>query len=189
MKSNCRLSSRLFLPITSDLLLLSVLWLTAIPLATSQDVLTYHNDIARTGQDLSETTLTVGNVNSTTFGKLFTLAADGLVDAQPLYASSVTIPGNGTHNVLIVAAENDSVYAFDADTGASLWQVSLLKSGETTSDPRGCTQVTPQIGITSTPVIDRSSGPNGAIYVCGDVQRQFRQLPPTPPCARSNDRR
>src|SRR5271157_5678090 len=165
MKSNCRLSSRFFSPTISNLLLLSLLWLTAIPLAKSQDVLTYHNDIARTGQNLSETTLTVGNVNSATFGKLFTLAADGKVDAQPLYASSVTIPGNGTHNLLIVATEHDSVYAFDADTGASIWQVSLLKSGETTSDPRGCTQVTPEIGVTSTPVIDRSGGPNGAIYV------------------------
>ncbi len=165
MKPNCRLSSRIFSRTISHLSLLSLLWLTAIPLARSQDVLTYHNDIARTGQDLSETTLTVGNVNSTTFGKLFTLAADGLVDAQPLYASSVTIPGKGNHNLLIVATEHDSVYAFDADNGALIWKVSLLKSGETTSDSRGCSQVTPEIGVTSTPVIDRSSGPNGVVYV------------------------
>jgi len=90
---------------------------------------------------------------------------DGKVDAQPLYASAVAIPSQGTHNVLFVATEHDSVYAFDADTGAQLWQVSLLQTGETTSDDRGCEQVTPEIGITATPVIDRSSGPNGALYV------------------------
>ena len=165
MRSNCRLSLRFFSSTISNLLLLSLLWLTVLPLAKSQDVLTYHNDSARTGQNLSETTLTVGNVNSATFGKLFTITADGLVDAQPLYASAVTIAGNGTHNLLIVATEHDSVYAFDADNGASIWKVSLLKSGEATSDSRGCSQVTPEIGVTSTPVIDRSSGPNGAVYV------------------------
>ncbi len=165
MKSNCWLSSLFLSPTISNLLLLSLLWLTAIPLSKSQDVLTYHNDNARTGQDLSETALTVGNVNSATFGKLFTVAADGKIDAQPLYVSSVTIPGKGTHNLLIVATEHDSVYAFDADTGASIWHVTVLESGETTSDARGCDQVTPEIGVTSTPVIDRSGGPNGAIYV------------------------
>ena len=77
----------------------------------------------------------------------------------------MNIPGQGTHNVLVVATEHDSVYAFDADTGIPLWQVSLIGTGETTSDDRGCSQITPEIGITSTPVIDRSSGPNGAIYV------------------------
>ncbi|MGA8273689.1 MAG: immunoglobulin domain-containing protein [Candidatus Sulfotelmatobacter sp.] len=129
------------------------------------DVLTYHNDVARTGQDLTETTLTLANVNSSTFGKLGFYSADGLVDAEPLYASNVAVPNNGTHNILIVASEHDSVYAFDADSGATLWQVTMLKSGETTSDDRGCGQITPEIGATSTPVIDRSSGPNGAVYV------------------------
>ena len=90
---------------------------------------------------------------------------DGKVDAQPLYASAVAIPGQGTHNVLFVATEHDSVYAFDADNGGQLWKVSLLQAGETPSDDRGCGQVTPEIGITATPVIDRSSGPNGTIYV------------------------
>jgi hypothetical protein len=136
----------------------------ALPLA-AQDVLTYHNDNARTGQNLAESILTPSNVNSMQFGKLFQLTVDGKVDAQPLYASSVNIPGQGTHNVLVVATEHDSVYAFDADTGILLWQVSLIGTGETTSDDRGCSQITPEIGITSTPVIDRSSGPNGAIYV------------------------
>lgn len=129
------------------------------------DMLTYHNDLARTGQNLTETMLTPANVNSSTFGKLGFYSADGLVDAEPLYASSVTIPNNGAHNIVIAATEHDSVYAFDADSGATLWQVTMLKSGETTSDDRSCGQITPEIGVTSTPVIDRSSGPNGAVYV------------------------
>ena len=131
----------------------------------AQDVLTYHNDNARTGQNLNETILTPSNVNSTQFGKIFQVTVDGKVDAQPLYASAVAIPSQGTHNVLFVTTEHDSVYAFDAETGAQLWQVSLLQTGETTSDDRGCEQVTPEIGITATPVIDRSIGPNGALYV------------------------
>ena len=131
----------------------------------AQDVLTYHNDNARTGQDLNETILTPSNVNSSQFGKLFQLTVDGKVDAQPLYASGVSISGQGTHNVLYVATEHDSVYAFDADTGTQIWQVPLLQAGETTSDNRNCDQVIPEIGITATPVIDRSSGPNGTIYV------------------------
>jgi outer membrane protein assembly factor BamB len=89
---------------------------------------------------------------------------DGKVDAQPLYLSELMVAG-AAHNVVYVATENDSVYAFDSDTGATLWHVSLLPSGETTSDTHGCGQVTPTIGITSTPVIDRSAGTNGAIYV------------------------
>jgi hypothetical protein len=129
------------------------------------DVLTYHNDVARTGQNLAETTLTTSNVTSAKFGKLGFYPVDGLVDAEPLYASNVVVPNNGTHNVLIVPTEHDSVYAFDADSGATIWHVSMLKSGETTSDNRGCGQVTPEIGVTSTPVIDRTRGPNGAIYV------------------------
>ena len=128
------------------------------------DVVTYQYDNGREGANQSETTLTPANVKSTTFGKLGFYSVDGLVDGQPLYLWQVSIPGNGTHNVLYVVTEHDSVYAFDADTGATLWQVSLLGSGETTSDNRGCSQVTPEIGITSTPVIDRSNGPNGALY-------------------------
>ena len=138
----------------------SVLW-TFLP-ATAQDVLTYHNDNARTGQNLNETILNLTNVSSNTFGRLFTISVDGKVDAQPLYASAVSIPGKGTHNVLFIATEHDSVYAVDADTGTVLWQVSLLQPGETTSDPRSCSQVEPEIGVTSTPVIDRHQG---TIYV------------------------
>src|SRR5208282_2550896 len=129
------------------------------------DVLTYHNDIGRTGQNLTETTLTTSNVTSAKFGKLGFYTVDGLVDAQPLYASSVSVPSNGTHNLLIVPTEHGSVYAFDADSGTTIWQVTTLKAGETASDDRGCGQVSPEIGVTSTPVIDRTQGPNGAIYV------------------------
>jgi len=129
------------------------------------DVLTYHNDSARTGQNLTETTLTTCSVNSSNFGKLGFYPVDGLVDAEPLYASNVTVPNKGTHNVLIAATEHDSVYAFDADSGAIIWQATLLKTSETTSDDRGCGQITPEIGVTSTPIIDRVSGPNGVVYV------------------------
>ena len=132
--------------------------------ATAVDVLTNHNDIGRTGQNLNEAILTLANVNSTNFGRLMTLTVDGKVDAQPLYVSGQIMGDGQPHNLLIVATENDSVYAFDADSGAILWQVSLLLSGETASDDRGCSQVEPTIGITGTPVIDLSSGPNGTIY-------------------------
>ncbi len=135
----------------------------AIPATT--DVLTYHNDIARTGQNLTETILTSGDVTSAKFGKIGFYAVDGLVDAEPLYASNLAVPGNGTHNMLIVPTEHASVYAFDADSGATIWQVSMLGSGETTSDDHGCGQISPEIGVTSTPVIDRARGPNGAVYV------------------------
>jgi hypothetical protein len=138
--------------------------------ASTVNVVTYHYDNLRTGQNLNETILTPSNVNSTTFGKLGAFTVDGLVDAQPLYLSAVAIPSVGTKNVLYVATEHDSVYAFDADsvngnTSTFLWKVSLLGSGETSSDNRGCGQVTPEIGVTSTPVIDRSRGTHGAIYV------------------------
>jgi hypothetical protein len=125
---------------------------------------TYHNDNARTGQNLNETTLTPANVNSTSFGKIATLSVDGKVDAEPLYLSALSVNG-ATHNVLYVVTEHDSVYAFDADSGTVLWQKSMLPSGETTSDVRSCSQVVPEIGITATPVIDRSAGSHGTIYL------------------------
>ncbi|HKN17024.1 MAG TPA: hypothetical protein VJX47_08780, partial [Candidatus Sulfotelmatobacter sp.] len=122
------------------------------------------NNNARTGLNAAETTLTLSNVNSASFGKLFEVTVDGLVDGEPLYLSAVPIPGSGTHNLLIVVTENDSVYAFDADTGGGIWNISTLGAGEMPSDDRGCSQVTPQIGITSTPVIRRPAGSNGVIY-------------------------
>ncbi len=127
------------------------------------NVLTVHNDNARTGQNLNETVLTTSNVNSANFGKLGTLPVDGLVDAEPLYVSNLTVAGS-THNVVFVATEHDSVFAFDADTFSQLWTVTLLGSNETTSDDRGCSQVTPEIGITSTPVIDLTAGTHGTIF-------------------------
>src|SRR4029077_21052659 len=140
--------------------------LTVNPVGTSPgtDVTTYHNDIARTGQNTTETKLTPANVNSATFGLLRNLAVDGRVDAEPLYLSQLTI-GSSVHNAVFIATEHDSVYSFDSDRGAQLWKVSLLGSGETPSDDRGCSQVTPEIGVTSTPVIDRKAGTNGVIYV------------------------
>ncbi len=124
----------------------------------SADVLTYHNDNARSGLNPSETTLTPANVNASTFGKVGFDSVDGKVDAQPLLKTGVAIPGQGTHDVLYVATENDSLYAFDANTGTQLWKVSMLGPGEVPSDPVNGNQVTPTIGITSTPVIDPNTG-------------------------------
>jgi hypothetical protein len=128
------------------------------------NVLTYHNDNARTGLNPNETTLTPTNVNSTNFGKVAFLSVQGLVDAEPLFVSGLDINGVA-HNVVFVATEHDLVYAFDADTFTQLWQVSVVGANETPSDDRGCSQVTPEIGITSTPVIDPGAGPHGTIYV------------------------
>ncbi|MFI4889743.1 MAG: pyrrolo-quinoline quinone [Steroidobacterales bacterium] len=138
--------------------------LTVTAAAAGTDVVTYKYDGMRTGQDLTESTLAPSNVTAASFGLLRNLMVDGLVDAQPLYLSKLTV-GGAAHNVVFVATEHDSVFAFDADTGTRLWRVSLIGAGETTSDDRGCSQVTPEIGITSTPVIDRNAGAHGAIYV------------------------
>jgi hypothetical protein len=126
------------------------------------NLLTYKYDNSRSGQNTSETVLTPANVTPATFGLLRQLDVDGKVDAQPLYLGQLTV-GGAQHNVVYVVTEHDSAYAFDADTGATLWQVSLIPPGETTSDAVfGCDQVSPEIGITSTPVIDRNAG---AMYV------------------------
>jgi hypothetical protein len=131
-------------------------------------VFTQHNDNARTGENLNETALTPSNVQMSSFGKLFSDPVDGQIYAQPLYVPNVSIAGNGTHNVIYVATEGDSVYAFDADSSSTtLWHVSLIDtahgatSGETTGNIEsdiGCTDLVPQVGITSTPVIDPGTG-------------------------------
>jgi hypothetical protein len=132
--------------------------------AQGTDVVTYKYNPARTGLNPNETKLTTANVNVNTFGLKHLLSTDGKVDGQPLYLSALSI-GGVTHNVVFVTTENDSVYAFDADSGSQLWKVSLIPAGETTSDARNCDEIVPMIGITATPVIDRSAGPHGTIYV------------------------
>ena len=92
------------------------------------DVLTYHNDNAHTGLNSEETTLTPQNVNGNSFGLLRILQVDGAVFAQTLYVSNAQVISGGLsqgfHNLVIVATEHDSVYAFDADSGVLYWQVS-----------------------------------------------------------------
>ncbi len=134
--------------------------LTSVSVSAQTSILTQHYDAGRTGQNTAETILNPTNVNSTTFGKLFSLTVDGYVYAQPLYDPGVTIPGKGTHNVLYVATEHDSLYAFDADTGSQLWMVSFLINGATTLSPSnvgGTEDINPEIGITGTPTIDSTT--------------------------------
>jgi outer membrane protein assembly factor BamB len=135
--------------------------------AYATDVLTNRGDVARTGLNPNERILNPSNVNSGAFGLLYQNQVDGQVYAQPLYVSRQQITPTGGQpklaNVLYVATEHDSLYAFDADTGAQYWQRSLLQPGETpvSSDDVGCQELQPEIGITATPVIDRAAGPNG----------------------------
>lgn len=127
-------------------------------------VATSQYDNARTGATLSETTLTPDNVNRKQFGKLGAYKVDGAVHAQPLFVPSVPIPGKGTRNVIFVATEHDSVYAFDADNSGDppLWHVSFLDPHNNlttvTEQAVGCPFIAPEVGITSTPVIDTKSG-------------------------------
>jgi uncharacterized protein (TIGR03437 family) len=140
---------------------------TVLPACAQFNVLTYQYDNSRAGGNANEAILTKANVNATQFGKLFSHSVDGLVYAQPLYVANVPIAGKGVHNVVYVATEHDSVYAFDADSNsgansASLWQVNFLNAaaGVTTfpAADTGCDQIEPEIGITGTPVIDPASG-------------------------------
>jgi len=131
--------------------------------ASTANVLTYHNDVARTGQNLNEKILTDASVRSDQFGKIGFLETDGLVDAEPLYVSDIRIAGS-SHNVVYVVTEHDSVYAFDADTLVQLWHVTVLGADEIPSDDRNCAQVSPEIGITSTPVIS-VNGDHGMLYL------------------------
>ena len=134
---------------------------------TPVNVVTYKNNLSRTGENLQETILTPANVNAEQFGKILSFPVDGQIYAQPLYLASVPIPDKGARNVVFVATEHNSVYAFDADCSASddcmLWQVNLTDSaaGETTLTPEdalNCQCITGELGITGTPVIDPSTG-------------------------------
>jgi hypothetical protein len=137
-----------------------VFCISSIAMQAQVNVTTYHNDNARTGQNTQETILAPVNVNGGQFGKLFSVAVDGYVYAQPLYLSNVTIAG-GTHNVLYVATEHDSLYAIDADKGTVYWHISLIPSGGSTVNSisdLACQDLVPEVGITGTPVIDISTG-------------------------------
>jgi hypothetical protein len=138
--------------------------------ASPSDEPLYHNDLLRTGWNQNETTLTTANVNASSFGQIGTLTVDGNVLAQPLYVANLTI-GSESHNVLIVATEHDSVYEFDADTGVELNKVSL--GAAATSRSIGCSDITPEYGITSTPVIDRASNKLFVVAVSEPKKNQF----------------
>jgi hypothetical protein len=129
---------------------------------------TFHGDNARTGLNPRETILTPLNVNVGSFGKLFSYPVDGYMYAQPLYLSNVNITGQGAHNIVIAATQNDSVYAFNADTNAGppyLWYNNLIPTNEfvlAANDVDNGGDIVPVIGITGTPVIDTA---NGTLYV------------------------
>jgi hypothetical protein len=171
------------------------LTLASPPAGGHVSVWTYHNDNYRTGQNTSETILNLANVRSASFGRLFTNMVDGCVYAQPLYVPGVVIPGQGTHNVLFIATEHNTVYAFDADApaaaGGILWKMNLGPAAVTVtatfSEPNFGTRnggkymdIIPEVGITGTPVIDLNSG---TLYVdaftgeiIGGVTNYFHRL-------------
>lgn len=149
-----------------------ILLALALGLNAGAQMTTAQNDNARTGANLRETKLTPRNVNQRQFGKLFTLKVEGDVYAQPLFLSGVQIPGKGKHDVVFVATEHDSVYAFDAygKPSSPLWQVSSLKDGATAvpAEDVSCPFTEPEVGITSTPVIDAQSR---TLYVLARTKR------------------
>src|SRR5690242_13189372 len=159
---------------------LLLLCMLVCPLGNSQvSVLTQRFDLARDGVNTNETTLTLSNVNTGNFGRLFSFPVDGYLYAQPLYVPGLAIPGNGTHNVVFVATMHDSVYAFDADglLLQPLWQTKLAALGcpqgftctsvPTSNDFVSSHDVLPEIGILSTPVIDPTTN---TIYVVAKTQ-------------------
>ena len=147
-------------------------------------ITTERNDTLRTGQNVNETVLTPANVASGNFQLLFSQSVDGYVYAQPLYVPNVNIPGKGVHNVVYIATENDSVYAFDADNNTGdnanpLWHVSFINPADgitpiSDSDINCDGAVYPQVGITSTPVIDLT---NNTIYVLAETKENGKLLP------------
>jgi chitobiase/beta-hexosaminidase-like protein/lectin family protein len=146
-------------------------FVTAMAGAGPVNVTTWRYDMSRTGQNLSETTLTSSNVNASTFGKLYSYAVDGYVYAEPLYLTGINIGGK-VRNVVFIATQHDSVYAFDADSNTALWKASLIDAAHgaaagATTVPSGdidTGDIVPEVGITGTPVIDAT---NGVLYVVG----------------------
>ena len=152
---------------------ITAICLSGLAVPCCGQITTAQVDNARTGAYLKETTLTPRNVNSQGFGKLFTLKVDGDIYAQPLFVPAVEIPGKGRHDVIFVATEHDSVYAFDAygNPSTPLWQVSFLKDDASTirEDEVRCFFIRPEVGITSTPVIDIRTG---TLYVLARTKKQ-----------------
>ncbi|HTC93915.1 MAG TPA: malectin domain-containing carbohydrate-binding protein [Terriglobales bacterium] len=145
---------------------LALFLLLANMFASAQvSVLTQHNDLGRTGQNLNETTLTPSNVNPTNFGLQFKLAVDNQVYSQPLVAANVSIAG-GTHNVVYVATTNNSVYAFDAENGTQYWHVNLGTPISNANYGAGCVDINGNAGIVGTPVINPSTG---TLYVVNSL--------------------
>ena len=162
-------------------------------LVSAAQIPTSQVDNARTGAYLNETVLTPQNVNPQQFGKLFTLKVDGDVYAQPLFLAGVDIPGKGRHDVLIVATEHDSVYAFDAygNPSTPLWQVSFLRTMRPPfpKATRSASSLRPEVGITSTPVIDTRTG---TIYVLARTRKGasgFLQRIPSAPARAGHHQR
>jgi hypothetical protein len=140
---------------------------TATDNVTVLNYTTWKFDNQHTGQQPNETVLTPSNVNSSAFGVKFSVPLDGIVFAQPLYMAGLTVNG-ATHNVVFVATEHDSVYAYDSDAaGAPLWKRSFLINGATTVPPADVTStITIEVGITGTPVIDPATG---TLYVVAET--------------------
>lgn len=167
-------------------IVVSILFASGLVASAQVNVLTAHNDNARTGLNPNETILTPTNVNIYGFGKIYDQHVDGPVFAQPLYVSNLPIPGKGTHNVLFVATMHDSVYAFDADSnvGPPLWQRSFINPAAGTNVPtagevapgQDCTTFVGNVGICGTPAIDL---PNATLYVVARTKEpagQFHRL-------------
>jgi len=144
---------------------------TAVTSTGKIDVLTYHYDNLRDGVDPDETILTPQNVNSNSFGKLFSVPVDGDVYAQPLYVSDLLMPDGKIHDVMFVVTEHDSLYAIDANNGTILWQDSFIDPNNgivpvPSADTR-TEDITPEVGITGTPVIDATTS---TIYFVSNVK-------------------
>ncbi len=152
------------------------------------DVLTYHNDNASSGQNLAETLITPANVNVSTFAKRFSTLVDGQVYAQPLYKAGVVVAGGanaGTHDLVFVATQHDSLYAIDANSGLVVWQTSFLSSGlagatSITTMPQGDTgsgDISVEVGICGTPVIDPATN---FLYVAAKTKQIVSNITASP---------